>query len=54
MLIVPQRVREAFGQACAELNEEFIYDHDQRDNFKSVRFPHPLLSSTCVLTRLAA
>jgi hypothetical protein len=54
MLIVKHRIREAFGQACSELNVEFIYDHDQGANFKSVRFPHPLPSSSCVLTRLAA
>jgi hypothetical protein len=54
MLIVTQRIREAFGQACSELNEEFIYDHDRANNFKTVRFPRPLPSSTCVLTYLPA
>jgi hypothetical protein len=54
MLIVTQRIREAFCQACSELNEEFINDHDWVANFISVCFPHPLPSSTCVLTRLPA
>jgi hypothetical protein len=45
-----QRIREAFDQACGELNEEFIYEHDFAANYSTVRCPRPMPSSACVLT----
>jgi hypothetical protein len=50
MLILTQRIKEAFDQACANLGEEFTYEDDLDDNYNTVRFPHPMPSSECVLT----
>jgi hypothetical protein len=37
MLITTQRIREAFDQACGNLNEEFIYEDDFDNNYTTVR-----------------